>query len=221
MKWHGTHSSTRVTLVAAVAIAALAGTATAVAGSATSSHKHATSIKLNVLASASTPARVKAQDTLTTEFEKAHPGVTIKWQRKSFNDLFATVKLILSGPNSPDIAYLPQGWPMVALVKAGLLVPLDKYEKQYGWDKRFTAGQRREAEASKDGTKFGIGQPVRPPDDDRCRRRLLQQEPARSDRPAAADDVPAVRGGSRGDEAEGPHPDPVRQLGQVARVHFE
>jgi raffinose/stachyose/melibiose transport system substrate-binding protein len=128
-----------------------------VAGSATSSHKHATSIKLNVLASASTPQRVKAQDTLTAEFEKAHPGVTIKWQRKSFNDLFATVKLILSGPNSPDIAYLPQGWPMVALVKAGLLVPLDKYEKQYGWDKRFTAGQRREAEASKDGTKFGTG----------------------------------------------------------------
>jgi raffinose/stachyose/melibiose transport system substrate-binding protein len=84
-----------------------------------------------------------------------HVKVTVDW--KSFNDLYTAVKLALSGPGSPDIVQLPQGWPMVELVKAHLLVNLNSYEKKYDWGSRFSKAELADASATANGKFFGTG----------------------------------------------------------------
>ena len=60
------------------------------------------------------------------------------------------------------------------------------------------------------------GQPLRPADDRRGRRRLLQQGEAAQARSEDADDVRGVRAGAREGEGRGRDADPVRQPRQVA-----
>jgi raffinose/stachyose/melibiose transport system substrate-binding protein len=73
-------------------------------------------------------------DTLISEFEAAHPGVTVERTVKTFDDMKATARLGLSSPDGPDIAQINQGLSdMGALVKADLLVDLTPYAQQYGW----------------------------------------------------------------------------------------
>src|SRR5207248_4793426 len=72
---------------------------------------------------------------LNAEFHAKYPNVTIKRVAKSFNDLNTTLKLAVSGPGAPDVVEANQGRPIMgALVKAGLLRPLDPYAKAFGWD---------------------------------------------------------------------------------------
>src|SRR5581483_9067319 len=47
---------------------------------------------------------------LNSEFEAAHPGVTIRFVTKNFTDLVNTLKLQLSGSNPPDITQVNQGY---------------------------------------------------------------------------------------------------------------
>jgi raffinose/stachyose/melibiose transport system substrate-binding protein len=98
-------------------------------------------------------------DQLSTEFMAANPGVTIKRVSKSFDDLKATVKQALAdATNGPDIAEVNQGRPdMGAAVQAGLLLPLTKYETQYGWDKRWGSSVLARNSFSDDGKTFGTG----------------------------------------------------------------
>lgn len=96
-------------------------------------------------------------DELNRDFEAKYPNVTIKRVVKSFNDYFATLKLGLSGSKAPDVAVGNQGWAADGpLVKAGLLLPLDKYAKAYGWEDRF--GSTRELRFTADGKQWGTGQ---------------------------------------------------------------
>ena len=76
---------------------------------------------------------------------------------KNFNDVFVSAKLALSSPGGPDIIQLPQGWPMVQLAAAGLLLNLNKYKQQFGWAKRFTQSNLVDNEASANGKYFGTG----------------------------------------------------------------
>jgi len=95
-------------------------------------------------------------DKFNSEFEKAHPGVHIDRVTKEFNDYNATVKLVLSSPNPPDVVTGNQGWSADGvMIKAGLLAPLDKYDKEYGWSKRF--GNLDELKWSSDGAQWGTG----------------------------------------------------------------
>jgi raffinose/stachyose/melibiose transport system substrate-binding protein len=141
-----------MTAIAALAVGACGGSSKKSGGSDTNKH-----VKLEVWGLQESPGRVKVLDTLTREFERKHPNVQIKWTRKSFNDVATAIKLALSGPGAPDVAQLPQGQPMVTLVKGKLLVPLDKYSDKYGWKQRFSASALRDASATPDGTKFGTG----------------------------------------------------------------
>lgn len=84
-----------------------------------------------------------------------HANVSLEY--KSFNDVFVSAKLALSSPGGPDIIQLPQGWPMVQLAAAGLLLNLNKYEQQFGWTKRFTQSNLIDNEASANGKYFGTG----------------------------------------------------------------
>ncbi len=75
----------------------------------------------------------KIWDQLNAEFMEKYPNVTIRRVTKSFGDLKTSLKLAVAGPNPPDVVEANQGWPdMGALVRAGLLLPLDGYAEAYG-----------------------------------------------------------------------------------------
>ena len=74
---------------------------------------------------------------LNKEFEAAHPGVTITRTARTFDDMKLTLKLAVSAGNGPVVTKVNQGaGDMWAMVKEGLLLPLDAYIAKYGWDKR-------------------------------------------------------------------------------------
>lgn len=95
---------------------------------------------------------------LNDEFEKKYPNVTIKRNSKSFSNLKDTLKLALSGKNPPDVVEANQGYPdMGAFVRAGLLLPLDRYAKAYDWQSRYAKTLLDLNRFSKDGKTFGNG----------------------------------------------------------------
>lgn len=97
-------------------------------------------------------------DTLDAEFEANHPGVTIERVPKVLDDLNTTVKLALTEPNGPDVSQVNQGrGDMGALVQADLLLPLDDYAGQYGWNDRFSASVNNRNRFTPDGSEFGTG----------------------------------------------------------------
>jgi raffinose/stachyose/melibiose transport system substrate-binding protein len=95
---------------------------------------------------------------LNAEFMEMYPNVTIERVAKSFDDLFNTVKLAVSGPNPPDVVQANQGRSIMgALVEAGLLLPLDDYAEQYGWSDRYSQGLLDLNSFTPDGQGFGEG----------------------------------------------------------------
>src|SRR3954454_6364774 len=95
---------------------------------------------------------------LNAAFHAKYPNVTIKRVSRSFSDLEKTLRLALSGNTPPDVVEANQGYGiMAALVKAGALVPLDAYDKVYGFRKRFPAGVSQLNSVSPDGKTIGSG----------------------------------------------------------------
>ena len=79
---------------------------------------------------------------LNKNFQAAHPGVTINRTARTFDDLSMTLKLTVAAGNGPAVTKVNQGAAdQGTMVKQKLLLPIDDYVKQYGWDKRF--GERR------------------------------------------------------------------------------
>lgn len=97
-------------------------------------------------------------DTLNAEFEAAHPGVKIERVSKVLDDLNTTIKLAMSEADGPDVSQVNQGMgDMGAMVQAGLLLPLDDYAAQYGWNERFSASVNSRNSFTEDGKSFGQG----------------------------------------------------------------
>jgi raffinose/stachyose/melibiose transport system substrate-binding protein len=95
---------------------------------------------------------------LNQAFQAKYPNVTIKRVAKSFDDLNKTLKLAVSGPNAPDVVEANQGRPIMgALVKGGLLKPLDPYAKVFGWADRYSPVLLDLNKFSPDGKTFGQG----------------------------------------------------------------
>lgn len=95
---------------------------------------------------------------LNKEFENKYPNVTINRVSKSFTDLKTTLKLALSGKDTPDVVEANQGYPdMGTFVKAGYLLPLDNYAKAYAWDDRYPRTLLDLNSFSSDGAHFGSG----------------------------------------------------------------
>lgn len=96
---------------------------------------------------------------LNKEFEAAHPGVTIKFVTKNFNDLVNTLKLQLSGSAPPDVTQVNQGYgSMGQLVTDGLLTNLDNYAAKYGWSTRQPAALlAMDGKFTTDGKTMGSG----------------------------------------------------------------
>jgi raffinose/stachyose/melibiose transport system substrate-binding protein len=103
------------------------------------------------------PAVSAVQDQLNAEFMEAHPDVTIERNAVSFDDLIATVQLALASNEPPDVAMVNQGAAdMGEAVKAGLIMPLDDYAEQYGWNDLYSQNLIDRFRWSEDH-KFGEG----------------------------------------------------------------
>lgn len=101
---------------------------------------------------------------LVKKFEATHPGVKVEVTYKAFADYTRTIPLKLASSSAPDVAQGNQGYSLDStLVKRKLIIPLDKYARQYGWIKLYgqaTLSQYRLRPDGKwDGTSllYGIG----------------------------------------------------------------
>ncbi len=97
---------------------------------------------------------------LNSAFEAANPGVTVRFEVKSFNELVDTLPLQLSGDDVPDVTQVNQGYGSLGqLVTSGLVAPLDDAATAGDW-----AGRQGEAlialngRFSPDGKDMGAGE---------------------------------------------------------------
>ncbi len=117
---------------------ASAGSSAIAAGSAGPSFDTSTPITLAEWDTETSAGPSGEMDALNQAFHDKYPNVTIKRTSKAFDDYVATIKLAASAPDAPDVYQGNEGYSVdAALVKAGLIVPLDDYAKAYGWDTRF------------------------------------------------------------------------------------
>lgn len=100
----------------------------------------------------------KVMETLNQEFEVAHPGIKVERVVKNLDDLKVTEKLALAEANGPDVAQVNQGRSdMGALVQANLLLPLNDYYTNLGWDKIVTSSIASRNSFTPDGKSMGSG----------------------------------------------------------------
>ena len=115
-------------------------------------------VTLKVVSSEGSGGPRDAVKELTKQFEAKYPNVTVDLQFRDFSSWIKQVRLAASGDNPPDVFAGNQGYQVDGeLVKAGLILPLDKYSKAYGWADSFNADTLQQFEWSDDGAKFGEG----------------------------------------------------------------
>lgn len=95
---------------------------------------------------------------LNAAFQAKYPNIKIDRHAQSFDDLQKTGRLVLSGPDAPDVIEANNTRSqMGAFVTAGQLVPLDAYAAAYGWTDRYPATVLALSSYSPDGKTFGSG----------------------------------------------------------------
>jgi raffinose/stachyose/melibiose transport system substrate-binding protein len=154
-------NSARVPKLGLLALAAAVALVLAGVASSASGGRHATkadAVTLLVWDQEVRGGQNAAMTQLNKNFQKKYPNITIKRVAKSFTDLQATLKLAASGPNPPDVVEANNGYSaMGPLVKAGLLLNLNKYVGKYGWNTRYSSGILKMNKFTSDGKSFGIG----------------------------------------------------------------
>ena len=95
---------------------------------------------------------------LGEEFSRQHPNVTFEYQKESFDNLLINGPRALTSDNPPNVIYFPQ---MGEPAKDGLLLNLEKYFDEFGWDE-FSPSQLVQLRVSDDGvrgsgTLYGLG----------------------------------------------------------------
>jgi raffinose/stachyose/melibiose transport system substrate-binding protein len=77
-----------------------------------------------------------AWDQAITDFKKQHPGVTVQFSLKSFNQMQQNASMILNSSDVPDVMEYNKGDATTGLLsKEGLLTDLTSEAVKYGWDK--------------------------------------------------------------------------------------
>ncbi|WP_337269275.1 ABC transporter substrate-binding protein [Oryzifoliimicrobium ureilyticus] len=80
--------------------------------------------------------QAKAWTKAVEEFKAKHPGVEVKFEQKTFDQLQKAGSMILNSDQAPDVLEYNKGNATAGLVASqGLLTPLDDVVKQRGWDK--------------------------------------------------------------------------------------
>lgn len=95
---------------------------------------------------------------LSEEFTKQYPNVTWDIKQDQFANLINETPRLLAGDNAPDLIRLPT---MVSFAKQGLLMNLDTYAKEFGWD-QWPVPQLSQNRVGTDGTRgsgslYGMG----------------------------------------------------------------
>jgi raffinose/stachyose/melibiose transport system substrate-binding protein len=115
-------------------------------------------VTLSVVSSEGSGGPREAIKVLTKQFEAKYPNVTVKLSFRDFASWIKQAKLVAASDSAPDVFAGNQGYQLDGeLVKAGLVLPLDKYAKAYGWDKSYTPETMQQFEWSPDGHTFGTG----------------------------------------------------------------
>src|SRR5512146_875495 len=77
-----------------------------------------------------------AWDQAIKDFKKQHPGVTVQFSLKSFNQMQQNASMILNSNNVPDVMEYNKGDATTGLLsKQGLLTDLTPEAAKYGWGK--------------------------------------------------------------------------------------
>ncbi|MDX3232810.1 extracellular solute-binding protein [Streptomyces sp. ME19-01-6] len=75
------------------------------------------------------------------EFKKSHPGVTVKFEEKGFEQIQKTASMVLNSNDAPDVLEYNKGNATAGLAaKQGLLTDLTPEVTKRGWDKSLSAG---------------------------------------------------------------------------------
>jgi raffinose/stachyose/melibiose transport system substrate-binding protein len=115
-------------------------------------------VTLTVVSSEGSGGPRDAIKELTKQFEAKYPNVTVKLSFRDFASWIKQAKLAAASDSPPDVFAGNQGYQLDGeLVKAGLILPLDKYAKAYGWDKSYSPETLQQFSWSDDGSKFGEG----------------------------------------------------------------
>ncbi len=95
---------------------------------------------------------------LNAQFQAKYPNIKLDRHAQSFEDLQKTGRLVLTGPDAPDIIEANNSRSqMGSFVTAGQLVSLDPYAEAYKWKDRYPASVLSLSSYSSDGKTFGSG----------------------------------------------------------------
>ncbi|MFI6476755.1 ABC transporter substrate-binding protein [Nonomuraea sp. NPDC050663] len=83
----------------------------------------------------------KAWAEAVKKFEATHPGVTVKFEQQSFEQLQKTASLALNSDSAPDVMEFNKGNATTGLLsKQGLLTDMSAEVTKRGWDKKLPGG---------------------------------------------------------------------------------
>ncbi|MFJ8104209.1 ABC transporter substrate-binding protein [Streptomyces sp. NPDC096132] len=86
------------------------------------------------------------------EFEATHPGVKVKFEEKSFEQIQKTAPMVLNSSDAPDLMEYNKGNATAGLLsKQGLLTDLTAEAAERGWDKLLSPGVRTTSQYDTDG----------------------------------------------------------------------
>ena len=115
-------------------------------------------VTLKVVSSEGSGGPRDAIKELTSQFEAKYPNVTVDVQFRDFASWIKQARLAAAGDDPPDVFAGNQGYQLDGeLVKAGLILPLDKYAEAYGWTDSFTPETLQQFSWTEDGSTFGEG----------------------------------------------------------------
>jgi raffinose/stachyose/melibiose transport system substrate-binding protein len=90
------------------------------------------------------------------DFQSSHPGVTVKFEEKSFQQIQQTAPQILNSDQAPDLMEYNKGNATAGLLaKQGLLTDLTAEATKRGWDKLLSPSLQTTAKYHSDGTMGG------------------------------------------------------------------
>lgn len=144
---------TRTSLVALLAVLASVAAVASAGGGDTSSAQAVTLKYVDDIYG--DPVQRQAQMEMIRLFERQNPNVKIQYEFRPFQQWVNTARLVLQGNAAPDVlicaAYDTCN---AALVRAGLVIPQEKYARQYRWFRNIPEIFVKETRHEKDGTTF-------------------------------------------------------------------
>lgn len=148
---------TRMKVVAATAIAALSLAACSSGGSPASSSTEAEGTATPTTLTfwhyeGDDSAMAQSWNAAIKEFEAANPGVTVKVEKQTFEQLQKNAKIVLAGDDVPDVMEYNKGNATAGqLASQGLLTDLTADAEKYGWDTKLSSSVQTTAKYDENG----------------------------------------------------------------------